>query len=157
MPREEKFTLNDLEVACDDLATIPYFPRESRASIIVQLQRMCPHLRALEWLVQTATAHCKQWPGLSDLRGLLCSRFDAADGIDEPTCSIPGFTVEENEARYLVRHEELKQFSKHKMRPESKEILKQIAAAAQNKSLEPANKPAESDEPLHAKSTGGAR
>jgi len=153
---EEKFTLRDLEVACDDLATIPYFPRESRASIIVQLQHMCPHLRALKWLVETATAHCKQWPGLSDLRGLLCSRFDAADGIDEPACSIPGFTVEENEARYLARHEELKHLSNQKMRPESKESMRQIAAAAQKKSLK-SNEPDEADESLHAKSTGAAK
>lgn len=130
MPKDEKFTLDDLNIACDDLATIPYFPTSSRASVIVQLGRMCPHKRALEWLTSTAVARCKQWPGMSELRGLLCSRFDAADGLDEPTCSIPGFSAEEQEARFLERHEEIKQLANKPVAPESRELVRRLLASA---------------------------
>jgi len=105
---EEKFSQDDLGQACDDLGTIPYFPRESRSSVIFQLAKMCPHRRSLKWLVETALARCKGWPGMSELRGLLCTRFDAADGIDEPNCSIPGFTAEEAEMRHIEEHDNRK-------------------------------------------------
>ena len=108
MPVEEKITKKDLEDAVNDLATIPFFPERGSSSIYSELAKMCPHKRALSWLIDTAKARCRTWPGLAELRGLLCTRFDAADGIDEPNCSIPGFTVEEAEMRHIEEHDNRK-------------------------------------------------
>lgn len=104
-----KLTPDDLEDAVNDLGMIPFFPRESRASVMRELAKMMPNLPALRWTVETAVAHCRQWPGMAEIRGLLCSRFSPADRIDQPYCTIPGFTAEENEAKYLEQHEEIKQ------------------------------------------------
>lgn len=128
MPRDEKFTLDDLEAAVNDLESIPFFPRESRATVITHLRKMCPHKRALRWLVDTAVTNCRQWPGIAEIRGLLCSRFDAADGIDQPNCSIPGFSAEDAEARYLARHDELKQIANKPMSREASQMIKQLTA-----------------------------
>jgi hypothetical protein len=108
MPTSRKFTVDDLEIACGELATIPYFPSAERAFVMNLLRKMCPHHDALRFVVDTAVARCKQWPGMSELRGLLCTRYDAADGMDEPNCSIPGFTAEESKAKYLATHNSIK-------------------------------------------------
>jgi hypothetical protein len=128
MALDEKFTALDIQSACDDLATIPFFPEGSRASVMNELRRMVPHRRALDWLVKTAVARCKKWPGMSDLRGLLCTRWDAADGIDEPNCGIPGYTAEECEARYLELHERLKSLD-GQFADSSRRLIKQLAGA----------------------------
>lgn len=103
-----KFTVDDLETACGELGTIPFFPAAERAFVMNMLRKMCPHYEALRFVVDTAVARCKQWPGMSELRGLLCSRYDALDGIDEPSCSIPGFSPEESEAKFLAQHGTIK-------------------------------------------------
>jgi hypothetical protein len=97
----DKFSIDNLRDAVDDLATIPFFPRESRSSVQRELAKMCPSYKALRFVVDAAQARCTQWPGMAELRGLLCSRYDADDGIDQPCCSIPGFTAEDAEARFL--------------------------------------------------------
>lgn len=102
----ERFTQKDLERACDDLAMMPFFPNEARASVMLLLVRMCPSKRALDWLVAECVNHVERWPGPAELRGLLCTRFDAADGIDG-FCSLPGYSPAEMEARHLARHEQL--------------------------------------------------
>jgi hypothetical protein len=123
-----KFTIDDLEIAVGDLSTIPFFPSDerARASVMEQLRRMCPHIEGLRFIVDTAMARCKQWPGMSELRGLLCTRYNAADGIDEPNCSIPGFTAEEAEAKFLAAHESVKAQSQLPV-PELA-VVRQIAA-----------------------------
>ena len=105
---DEKFTLDDLNRACDHLATLPYFPKEARGPVMTALRRMCPHKRALEWLVEEVVNHVPSWPGLAELRGILCSRFDPADGIDH-WATLPGYRAEDAEAKYLLAHEERKQ------------------------------------------------
>jgi hypothetical protein len=95
----DKFDALDLERACDDLATIPYFPVESRTSVMTGLREMCPHRTALRWLTAEAKNHVNKWPGIAELRGLLCTRYDPADGIDH-WCSLPGYTATDAEAKH---------------------------------------------------------
>lgn len=103
----EKFTKRDLEIACDGLAMLRYFPSGSRGAVMELLANMCPHKEALEWLVAETVNHVADWPGSAELRGLLCTRFDAADGVEGYT-TLPGYTPAEMEARYLEQHERLK-------------------------------------------------
>lgn len=104
---DEMFTLEDLNRACDHLATLPFFPKESRGPVMTTLRRMCPHKRALEWLVAEVVNHVPSWPGLAELRGILCSHFDPADGIDHWS-TLPGYSAADGEARFLLDHEEIK-------------------------------------------------
>lgn len=72
-----------------------------------ELAAMCPSREALKWLTAEAMAHVTPWPGMAELRGLLCTRYDAADGKDA-YCSLPGYSPGDQEAKYIEQHETLK-------------------------------------------------
>lgn len=108
--KRRAFGQQDLRDAVNALSTMRYFPSEGRAAVIVELAKMCPHLEALEWLVSEAVGKISDWPGLAELRGLLCTRYDTADGIDR-YCSLLGYSAEEQEAKYLARHDAVKSLS----------------------------------------------
>ena len=107
MNKRERFTTQDLEAACDDLAMMPFFPADARAAVMLFLAKICPHREALRWLVAQLINRVGKWPGPAEIRGLLCTKYDAADGIDG-YCSLPGFTPAEMEAQHFERHEQLK-------------------------------------------------
>lgn len=101
------FTPKDLEQACNDLSTLPFFPQEARSSVMIFLSKACPSRTALLWLVEEAVNHVSRWPGLAELRGLLCTRYTPADGIDH-WCTLPGYTATEALNRHLEQHEQIK-------------------------------------------------
>lgn len=37
----------------------------------------------------------KEWPGMAEIRGLYCRMYRPADGDENPSCNIPGFSDEE--------------------------------------------------------------
>lgn len=127
---ERSFTPDDLEIAANDLAMLMYFTSEIRPSVIALLARICPHRRALRWLVDELVNHVGTWPGPKEVRGLLCTRFDAADGIDE-YCGLPGYGPAEQEAKYLAQHEQRKIQERvgGYIAEESQELLKQLSGA----------------------------
>ncbi len=129
----ELFSKQDLMQAAAELATIPFFPAEAQLVVMQQLARMCPHKQALRFVVDTAVARCKRWPGISELRGLLCSRYNAADGIDEPSCSIRGFTPEECEERFYERELEALPTRQQILAPESAAMIQKLLLAAKPK------------------------
>lgn len=104
---KEKFNQRDLDQALDDLAMLRYFPSDTRASVMHLLAKICPHREALEWLIGELVNHVGEWPGPAEVRGLLCSRYDAADGIDG-WCNLPGYRAEDSEAHYLAGHDQRK-------------------------------------------------
>ena len=103
---QDLFTERDLVDAVDELATMPFFPTESRGAVMALLGKMCPHRTALRWLVAEAVNHCGKWPGMAELRGILCTRFDAADGV-EHWSTLPGYRAEDAEAKHYERHEQV--------------------------------------------------
>jgi hypothetical protein len=125
--RDEPFTPIDIERACDDLGMLEFFPRESRLAAMAFLRTICPHRRALKWLVAELMNHVGKWPGPAEVRGLLCTRFDAADGIDQ-WCSLPGYTAEEQEAKHLERHKQLTQAEGY-VGEESRDMVRQLKRA----------------------------
>jgi hypothetical protein len=105
---EQEISPQDLEDAFDQLRLMEFPPPEgSRAVLMNALDSMCPHKRALEWLISELVNRVSKWPGLAEVRGLLCRRFDAKDGIDRPWCSLPGYTNEEAEAKHFEEHKQL--------------------------------------------------
>jgi hypothetical protein len=106
MQDEITITKADLERACDDLAMLEFFPHNSRASVMVFLGKLCAGKGHLRWLVDELVNHVGKWPGPAEVRGLLCSRFDPADGVDQ-WCSLPGYTAEEAAAKTYAKHLQL--------------------------------------------------
>jgi hypothetical protein len=132
MKTQDLFTEQDLVQAVDDLATMPYFPTESRGSVMTLLRKMCPHRTALRWLVAEAVNHVDKWPGLAELRAILCMRYDPADGIDQWS-TLPGYRADDAEMKHLEAHERLQ--ANQQLAPESRQILKRLTDGT--KSLEP--------------------
>lgn len=97
-----KFSELELFRAVDSLATLPFFPQDSRGAVMEFVAQICPHREALEWLISRAV-ELDKWPGLGEIRGLLCTKWDAADGIDR-YCSLPGYSGGECESRHLEQH-----------------------------------------------------
>ncbi|MGA8594465.1 MAG: hypothetical protein WB676_06945, partial [Bryobacteraceae bacterium] len=65
------------------------------------------------------------WPGLAELRGILCSRYDPADGIDQWS-TLPGYRADDAEMKHLEAHERLQ--ANQQIAPESRRILKRLTA-----------------------------
>lgn len=86
------------------LAMYPTNPA-AHAEIMRLLQRMVPHAQALDWLVTTMIDRVGEWKGTAELRGLLCTRFKPADGV-EAYCSLAGFTPADSESQTLLEHED---------------------------------------------------
>jgi hypothetical protein len=99
-----RFDRNDLATAADKLKTIPYYPTDAgaQAAICEFLAKICPHRAALLWVVDRLCESARAWPGLAEVRGLLCWKFRPADGI-EADCSVPGFGPEDGERISIER------------------------------------------------------
>jgi hypothetical protein len=102
MKIENPDDLRALADACDDFATMPYWSEAARASVMRYLAEMCPHREALRWLVRQVVNYAAKWPGLAEVRGILCQRYDPADGIDGYS-TIPGYRADDAEMRYILR------------------------------------------------------
>jgi hypothetical protein len=102
-----KFTPEDLESTLRKLRMLQYFPGDAATAILLYLRDMVPHKEALDFLVSTLINRVGYWPGPKECRGIVCSRYDAADGIDA-YCSLPGFTAEEAEAQFLLKEADQK-------------------------------------------------
>lgn len=101
------FTEADLLKAVDDLAMCSFFPHDSRASVMLLLAKMCPSREALQRLVREQVNRVGVWHGPAELRGILCSFTDPADGIDYWS-TLPGYRAEDAEARFLLEHSDQK-------------------------------------------------
>ena len=127
MKTGDLFSELDLAEAVDELATIPFFPTEIRGTVMALLGKMCPHRTALRWLVTEAVNHCGKWPGMAELRGILCTRYDASDGV-EHWSTLPGYRAEDQEAKHYEQHEQLK--AGGTLSDESRQLLRLAAAQA---------------------------
>lgn len=104
-----------------------YFPTDpgTRAAIMRLLAKMCPHKQALAWLVTTFTDRIGKWHGPAELRAVLATRYQPADGI-EAYSSLPGFRPEDSEVAMAERHEQIKSGGWSEL--DAPAIVKQLAA-----------------------------
>ena len=105
-----KFTRHDIELALSRLRLMKFMPTDPafQVSLGELLALICPHKEALEWIVRTLLDRVREWPGAYEVRALLCTKYDAADGVDAPYCSIAGFRAEDYESQYYERHQAIK-------------------------------------------------
>jgi hypothetical protein len=87
-----KLTQRDLNLAVSKLGMMRFFPSDPavQAAVMNELRSMCRSREALEALVSKLTAYCPEWPGISEVRGLLCTFDVPGDGV-EVDCSLVGF------------------------------------------------------------------
>lgn len=109
--------IRDCMKAVGRMTILKYFPPDPipQSEIAKLLQRMVEKQEHLAWLTDMMVNHVGEWQGSKELRGLLCSRFRPADGIEEYT-SIPGFSPADCEARNLEDHERYKQMERGEQR-----------------------------------------
>lgn len=89
-----------LNWAVGELGMLRYFPSDAgaRAGIMGVLARMVETVEGLQWLVRTMVDEVGEWQGPKELRGVYCTRFRPADGI-ESWCAQGKFSPEAIEGR----------------------------------------------------------
>lgn len=97
-----------VEISCAvaELSILKFFPSDpaARTAIMRLLERMVPRGRVdcLEWLISTMVDRVGVWNGPVELRGVFCTRFKPADGVEATCTSTLGFTPEEMEMKAKV-------------------------------------------------------
>ena len=93
-----KITNENLAAALVQLSMLRFFPQgQAQKAIALYLEQLCGRADRLHWLVSELVNHVGEWPGPAQVRGLFCSRYRPADGI-EADCSLPGYTAADGEA-----------------------------------------------------------
>jgi hypothetical protein len=98
-----KPTIEDIERATDQMAVLQFWPSDpqARKGVMMLLSRMVATRSQLAWLVETMVDRVGTWYGPVELRGVYCTRFRPADGIEANCIQTIGFTPIDGESRYL--------------------------------------------------------
>ena len=98
-----KPTGKQVALAVARLGALAMFPTSEAAQdgIMRVLHGMVGTIDQLTWLVNAMLNHVGEWKGTAELRGVFCTRFKPADGI-EATCSIPGFRAGDIESGHAA-------------------------------------------------------
>lgn len=102
---------------CERLNLIRFYPKDHHDVILDDIAQFAgPECRAqrLQWLVSAARAAMKAEGWRDDLRGLWCTRFKPADGV-EADCSLAGHTPADIENEKLLAHREVKTIEARKI------------------------------------------
>lgn len=130
---------------------IPFFPKEILAQQIVceELERFVSTKEQLDWLGSMVCRVFRAWSpeqgNLPNIRGLFCTRFKPADGL-ETLCTAPGFTPEAMEAagrasEIAANDARFKQYQRQALEApkgeieESRKLLESVGQAVKVKKL----------------------
>jgi len=102
-----------IKAAIRRLSAIPFFPSDEDARLEIMytledvigteiLHGSSPQQR-IDWLVKAAVNVMRRWGGIPELRGLLCTRWRPADGI-ETYSTLQGHRQEDFETQRLAEH-----------------------------------------------------
>jgi hypothetical protein len=103
----DRFSKTDLAATNARFKMLAYYPSDpqAQAAILELLAEMVPHREALEWLTKAMVNRVGVWKGPAELRGVLCTKYRPADGVEMHSVS-PGFTPADNERRYIEQHQD---------------------------------------------------
>jgi hypothetical protein len=95
-----KITSEDLKKALARLSMLRYFPTDTMTFVAIGelLEQICGSRERLEWLVAQLVNRVGEWPGSAEVRGIFCTRFKPADGV-EADCTLAGFTAADGELK----------------------------------------------------------
>ncbi len=98
--------------AATRLHVLKFYPSDSTgvfdSEVARLLTRMVDTAAQLNWLVAAMIDRVGEWQGPKELRGVFCTRFRPADGIEADCMTTAGFTPGDNEMRSIEAHEERK-------------------------------------------------
>jgi hypothetical protein len=102
-----EITDRDLAWALAEMSMLKFFPsgesgEMAQEAIVRLLRRMVGSREQLRWLVQTLVDRVGHWPGPAEVRGLLCTQYRPADGIEAP-CTLAGYSPADGEAKTATR------------------------------------------------------
>ena len=119
-----KPTEKQIQAAVGRLGCLAFFPSDAaaRGQIMRILARMVGTVDQLQWLCGTMVDQVGTWHGPMELRGVFCSRFKPADGVEASCVLTPGFTAMDSEAQSYLAHEERKSLNA----AESKRMLESL-------------------------------
>lgn len=82
---------NVLDMAVARIGLMPFFPQSdaARAVVALELAAMCGSDDQVNWLATRFTTLFKRWPGLAELRAVLCSKFRPLDGVEANSVAFP--------------------------------------------------------------------
>lgn len=105
-----------IEDAADELGCLRFYPSNpgAKLGIMKLLNAMVSTKPQLDWLVSTMINRVGEWKGPKELRGVFCSKFRPADGIEGDCTDTSGFTSGDLEAKYIESHEEQKRLANTK-------------------------------------------
>jgi hypothetical protein len=88
----KKPTQNEWMAALVELSTLRFFPSDERAqrAVVMQIGRFCDRSDGLAWLISEFLSRVGEWSGSFDARGIYCTQFAAADGVNV-WCRIYGY------------------------------------------------------------------
>jgi hypothetical protein len=121
-----------MEQAMGRLSAIPFFPSNDAAvlEIMHQVEAMIgtkelygstPQER-LDWLVNAAVNAMQTWNGVPELRGLLCSKWKPADGL-EGFSTLKGYRPTDSEGHSIKEHDAYRAVEAGKAPPKPPKLL----------------------------------
>ena len=71
--------------------TLRFFPAEAdaRIGIAEEVAAMCSSIEQVEWTIRRLPKLFSEWPGMREVRAVVCSKFKPADGIQMFSESFP--------------------------------------------------------------------
>lgn len=101
MKTETPITERHLAAALVQMSILKFFPMDElqHRAMTGFLRRLCGHAEGLSWLVEQLVNRVGEWPGPAQVRGIYCTRFKPADGVENFDCALAGFTPEEGAQR----------------------------------------------------------
>ena len=104
-----KQTARQIAEAVEQMAMLQYFPSDAsaRKGIMHLLAAIVDRAERLQWLVDAMVNHIGTWYGPVELRGVYCTRFRPADGIEAYCIQSAGFTAMDIEAENNQGHPRL--------------------------------------------------
>jgi hypothetical protein len=102
-------TKDQITNAVAALGALSFFPSDApaRAAIMQLIERMVYTKEQLDWLVTTMIDRVGEWKNPKEMRGVFCSRFKPADGIETDCVATVGFTPNELAMPVLSSHEDV--------------------------------------------------
>jgi hypothetical protein len=103
-------TKDQITSAVAALGAMSFFPSDApaRKAIMQLIARMVGTKEQLDWLVLTMIDKVGEWKNPKELRGVYCSRFRPADGVEADCAATIEFTPHELAEPSLAWHEDNK-------------------------------------------------
>jgi hypothetical protein len=105
MDHMQALSQQDIIEFAEAMGAVQFFPKEPGAKVEIMrvVERMVSTKGQLTWLLRTMVDRVGKWYGPTELRGVFCTKFDPADGVQAWCKETPQFTGSALEEQYIQR------------------------------------------------------